>query len=121
MFEVERSGLAVLDRALASVFGLAILACDCSARDRRRLASKAVPGVLDVEIRCGKVGRPAVPKKTRELMRRMSRENPTWGAPRIHGELLKLGIPIAESSVSKYLVRWSTDLRGDFVQHRREQ
>src|SRR4051794_28407589 len=35
----------------------------------------------------------------------MSRENPTWGAPRIHGELLKLGIEIAESSVSKYLVR----------------
>jgi hypothetical protein len=35
----------------------------------------------------------------------MSRENPTWGAPRIHGELLKLGIEIAESSVSKYLIR----------------
>ena len=35
----------------------------------------------------------------------MSRENPLWGAPRIHGELLKLGIDIGESSVSKYLVR----------------
>lgn len=35
----------------------------------------------------------------------MSRENPTWGAPRIHGELLKLGIDISESSVTKYLVR----------------
>jgi putative transposase len=35
----------------------------------------------------------------------MCRENPTWGAPRIHGELLKLGIDIGESSVSKYLVR----------------
>ena len=35
----------------------------------------------------------------------MSRENPLWGAPRIHGELLKLGIDIGETSVSKYLVR----------------
>ncbi len=50
-------------------------------------------------------GRPAVPREVRELIRRMSRENPTWGAPRIHGELLKLGIDIGETSVSKYLVR----------------
>jgi hypothetical protein len=35
----------------------------------------------------------------------MCRENPLWGAPRLHGELLKLGINIAESSVSKYMVR----------------
>ena len=39
------------------------------------------------------------------LIRTMSRENPLWGAPRIHGELLKLGIDIGETSVSKYLVR----------------
>jgi len=37
----------------------------------------------------------------------MSRENPIWGAPRIHGELLKLGIDIGETSVSKYMVRRS--------------
>ena len=35
----------------------------------------------------------------------MSRANPTWGAPRIHGELLKLGVNIGETSVSKYMVR----------------
>jgi len=35
----------------------------------------------------------------------MSRENPLWGVPRIHGELLKLGIQIGETSVGKYLVR----------------
>jgi transposase InsO family protein len=35
----------------------------------------------------------------------MSRDNPLWGAPRIHGELLKLGIDIGETSVSKYMVR----------------
>ena len=55
--------------------------------------------------RHGRPGRPPVPRETRELIRRMSRENPTWGAPRIHGELLKLGIDIGETSVSKYLVR----------------
>ncbi|MCX6621283.1 MAG: integrase, partial [Acidobacteria bacterium] len=53
----------------------------------------------------GKPGRPAVPKDVRELIRRLSRENPLWGAPRIHGELLKLGIDIGETSVCKYMVR----------------
>jgi putative transposase len=57
------------------------------------------------KIRRGKPGRPAVPREVRDLIRRMSRENPGWGAPRIHGELLKLGIDIGETSVSKYLVR----------------
>ena len=57
------------------------------------------------KIRHGKPGRPAVPKEVRQLIRTMSRENPLWGAPRIHGELLKLGIDIGETSVSKYLVR----------------
>jgi transposase InsO family protein len=46
-----------------------------------------------------------VPKEIRKLIRKMSRENPLWGAPRIHGELLKLGIDIGETSVSKYMVR----------------
>ena len=44
-------------------------------------------------------------KDIRQLIRRMSRDNPLWGAPKIHGELLKLGIDITESTVSKYLVR----------------
>ena len=55
--------------------------------------------------RCGKPGRPVISSELRDLMRKMCRENPGWGAPRIHGELLKLGIDIAESSVSKYMVR----------------
>jgi putative transposase len=57
------------------------------------------------KIRRGKPGRPAVPLEVRALIRRMSKDNPGWGAPRIHGELLKLGINIGETSVSKYLVR----------------
>ncbi len=50
-------------------------------------------------------GRPQVPQEVRELIRRMSRENPLWGAPRIHGELLKLGIEISQATVSKVMVR----------------
>jgi transposase InsO family protein len=46
-----------------------------------------------------------VPKEVRELIRMLSRENPLWGAPHIHGELLKLGIDVGETSVSKYMVR----------------
>ena len=57
------------------------------------------------KVRHGRPGRPSVATETRDLIRRMRRENPTWGAPRIHGELLKLGIDISETSVSKYLVR----------------
>jgi putative transposase len=52
-----------------------------------------------------KPGRPLVPREIRELIRTMNRENPMWGAPRIHGELLKLGIDIGETSVSKYMIR----------------
>jgi hypothetical protein len=50
-------------------------------------------------------GRPAVAPEVRALIRRMSRANPLWGAPRIHGELQKLGLEIAQATVSKYLVR----------------
>jgi hypothetical protein len=57
------------------------------------------------KIRRGKPGRPAVPKDIRELIRRLSCENPLWGSPRIHGELLKLGFDIGETSVGKYMVR----------------
>jgi putative transposase len=56
------------------------------------------------KIRRGQPGRPTVPREVRDLIRRMCRENPGWGAPRIHGELLKLGIDIGETSVSKYMV-----------------
>ena len=57
------------------------------------------------KVRRGQPGRPVISREVRDLIRRMCRENPTWGAPRIHGELLKLGINIGESSVSKYMVR----------------
>jgi hypothetical protein len=50
-------------------------------------------------------GRPPVETELRALIRRMSIENTLWGAPRIHGELLKLGFEVAQSSVAKYMVK----------------
>jgi hypothetical protein len=64
-------------------------------------------------------GRPQIDADLRALIRRMSVDNPLWGAPRIHGELLKLGFEVAQSSVAKYMVKragtpsqgWPTFLR----------
>jgi hypothetical protein len=64
-------------------------------------------------------GRPQIESELRALIRQMSIENPLWGAPRIHGELLKLGFEVAQSSVAKYMVKrrgppsqgWGTFLR----------
>ena len=69
-------------------------------------------------------GRPAVPPDVRALIRTMSAANPLWGAPRIHGELLKLGIDVSQASVAKYIVRrrrphsqtWRTFLRNHMGQ-----
>jgi len=66
-----------------------------------------------------RAGRPRIDRGLRDLIRRMSRENPLWGASRIHGELLMLGFEVAQSTVSKYMVRsgmppsqnWKTFLR----------
>src|SRR6201993_4657526 len=64
-------------------------------------------------------GRPQIDTELRVLIRRISVENPLWGAPRIHGELLKLGFEVAQSSVARYMVKrreppgqgWRTFLR----------
>jgi putative transposase len=50
-------------------------------------------------------GRPVIDTELRDLIRRMSRANPLWGAPRIHGELLKLGLAVSQATVSKYMLR----------------
>jgi len=76
------------------------------------------------KVRRGRPGRPVISREVRDLIRRMCRENPLWGAPRIHGELLKLGIDIGETSVSKYMVRcrkppsqtWRTFLENHLTQ-----
>jgi hypothetical protein len=66
-----------------------------------------------------RVGRPRIDEGLRDLIQQMSRQNPTWGAPRIHGELLMLGFEVAQSTVSKYMPQgtgprsqgWNTFLR----------
>ncbi|MFQ5946300.1 MAG: integrase core domain-containing protein [Anaerolineae bacterium] len=50
-------------------------------------------------------GRPEIDTEVRDLIRRMSQANPLWGAPRIHGELLKLGLTVSQATVSKYMLR----------------
>jgi transposase InsO family protein len=68
---------------------------------------------------CSLGGRPQIDANLRALIRRISIENPFWGAPRIHGELLKLGFKLAQSSVAKYMIKgcrppsqgWRTFLR----------
>jgi putative transposase len=51
------------------------------------------------------LGRPSVSREIIDLIRKMSLANPRWGAPRIHGELLKLGFELSEATVAKYMVR----------------
>src|SRR6202011_2635986 len=66
-----------------------------------------------------RAGRPKIDRRLHDLIQRMSRENPLWGASRIHGELLMLGFKVAQSTVSKYMARpsklpsqpWKTFLR----------
>src|SRR6266849_4754019 len=66
-----------------------------------------------------RVGRPKTPLEIRQLIRDMNIANPLWGAPRIHGELLKLGMDVGQTTVAKYMAkhrrppsqRWKTFLR----------
>src|SRR5260370_8064231 len=51
------------------------------------------------------VGRKPTPKEVRELIFQMVAENPTWGAPRIHGELLMLGFDLSERTISRWMKR----------------
>ena len=57
------------------------------------------------KIRRGKPGRPVVPKAVRHLIRQLCLANPLWGAPRVHGELLRLSSDIGETSVGRYMMR----------------
>src|SRR5262249_23179239 len=59
-----------------------------------------------------RAGRPKIDRELRDLIRRMSRENPKWGASRIHGELLMLGFEVAQSTVSEYMVRRGSPSQG---------
>src|ERR1700682_4785872 len=68
-------------------------------------------------------GRPSVGREVRDLIRQMNSANPLWGAPRIHGELLKLGIEVSQATVAKYMRRragtpsptWRSFLRNEAI------
>src|SRR5262249_8018256 len=59
-----------------------------------------------------RAGQPKIAHELRDLIRRMSKENPKWGASRIHGELLMLGFEVAQSTVSKYMVQGGSPSQG---------
>ena len=75
------------------------------AADRHCLAPERLSTLLAVENPARPVRSANISKDVRQLIRTMSRENPLWGAPRLHGELLKLGIDVGQTSVAKYIVR----------------
>jgi hypothetical protein len=80
----------------------------CQTRNGCRLASGWLSVVLAPSIAAQQeLGRPKIDAEVRTLIRRMANENPCWGAPRIHGELLKLGFDLSERTVSRYLRRLS--------------
>ena len=68
-------------------------------------------------------GRPSVGREVHDLIRQMNSANPLWGAPRIHGELLKLGVEVSQATVGKYMVRrvgrpsptWRSFLRNEAI------
>jgi len=92
--------------SLPRLAGRALGAGPSSARDGRSLASNTGFRLFWTwTVRRGQPGRPLISGEVRDPIRTMCRENTAWGAPRIHGELLKLGIDIGETSVSKYMVR----------------
>lgn len=87
-----------------------------SSRQPDPVVPSGIPAVLAMAL---EIRRPSVEREVRDLIRQMSGANPLWGAPRIHGELLKLGIEVSQATVAKYMVRrrgtssqnWRTFLR----------
>jgi hypothetical protein len=87
---------------------------------RGPVAPRRLPALLALAF---KSGRPSVDREVRDLIRQMNSANPFWGAPRIHGELLKLGIEVSQATVAKYMVRrvgapsptWRSFLRNEAI------
>jgi len=87
---------------------------------RGPVASSRLPALLALAL---KVRTPSVDRKVRDLIRQMNSANPLWGAPRMHCELLKLGIQVSQATVAKYMVRrvgtpsptWRSFLRNEAI------
>ena len=100
----ERDGPNLLDSAVEAVDELAAFIAAGTAGDGGRLAPQGFRRYWAWKSR-RRWGRPAIGRELRDLIRQMSRANPLWGAPRIHGELLKLGLTVSQATVSKYMLR----------------
>ena len=91
------------------------------AGDRSPVAPSRLPALLALALKI--LERPSVDREVRDLIRQMNSANPFWGAPRIHGELLKLGIEVSQATVAKYMVRrvgtpsptWRSFLRNEAI------
>jgi transposase InsO family protein len=73
------------------------------AGDRDPVESQGLPALLAVAVKIPPSGGPRTSTQIRDLIRQMSMANPLWGAPRIHGELLKLGIEVSQATVGRYM------------------
>ena len=71
-----------------------------------------ITNIAETSFRHTQGGRPPISAELRALIRRMSLENVLWGAPRIQGELLKLGFTVAQSTVARYMVKTDDDPSG---------
>jgi putative transposase len=95
----------VVSLALAFLVELALSVAPRQASNGNRLAAQGIPMVWGTEELAGRAGKPTINWEVRELIRSMRLANPLWGAPRIHGELLKLGIEVSPTTVAKYMAR----------------
>jgi putative transposase len=91
--------------ALPLLAQLAVCSPNRETGNRHRLAPQGLSPLLDLEESISERSTLCKPRDIRALIRRMSLANPRWGAPRIHGELLKLGIEVSQGTVAKYMVR----------------
>jgi hypothetical protein len=100
------SAQALLDRLTQTLVGMETIARAGHSENRGGVASCRLPAILEMVIANPLPrSRKPVSREIRTLIVRMAAENPTWGAPRIHGELIKLGFCISEPTVSRWLRR----------------
>src|SRR6516164_5847533 len=101
---LERSGSVLLDRLAGDVGSLEGCPRYRETGHSRQVASRRFRLYWRWKSR-SRAGRPRIAEEIRVLIRRLAQENPDWGAPRIHGELQKLGFVVSERTIARYLRR----------------
>jgi putative transposase len=103
LIQVSEERVALLGLALTLVAGLAHRAAHRPTRHCYQVAPDGIQALLAVEIQPKTAGRPSIDQEIRDLIRRMARENPSWGTPHILSELRLLGYEVAQAIVAKYM------------------